>query len=267
MGILNVTPDSFSDGGQYVRTDAAVDQAINLVQQGADIIDIGGESSRPFSQPVPVEEELERVLPAIESIRKITDIPISIDTTKAKVALEALKAGADIINDISALRFDPQMVQVVTAQKSPVILMHMKGTPRDMQVDPTYEDVVAEVAGFLYQQANWAISKGVPKDKIILDPGIGFGKKLEHNLALLRSLEQIGQGFPVLVGPSRKAFLGEITGILAPQERDIATLGAVAAAALKGAHIVRVHNVALTKQLLQVIDAIDSGRCWTDFPT
>ncbi len=258
MGVINVTPDSFSDGGRFLHAQAAAEQASSLVRQGADILDIGGESTRPFSQPVPAEEELRRVIPAIEAIRQVTQAPISIDTTKALVAEEALKAGADIINDISALRFDPRMVEVAREFEAPVVLMHMKGTPRDMQINPSYADVLKEVSSFLKERVEWATEKGVQADRIIIDPGIGFGKRPEDNLILINRLDRLEPDLPVLVGPSRKAFIGHITGIEAPDERDTATLGAVAAAAMRGASIVRVHNVAPVKQVLKVIDAIKS---------
>lgn len=257
MGVINVTPDSFSDGGDFISTDAVKKQAVTMIEGGVDIIDVGGESSRPFSEEVPLDVETKRVIPAIKEIRKITDIPISIDTTKAEVARIAIEEGADIINDISALRFDPKMVATAIAKKAPVILMHMKGTPRDMQRKPYYEDVVNEVKSFLKERVEWAMDKGVPRDRIIIDPGIGFGKRVQDNLMLLKNLDSFVElELPILVGPSRKSFLGKITGLESPKERDVATLGAVAAAAMKGANIVRVHEVKSTRQVLQVVDAI-----------
>ncbi len=258
MGVINVTPDSFSDGGRFLHAQNAAEQARDLVAHGADILDIGGESTRPFSESVSAEEELRRVIPAIKAIRQITQVPISIDTTKAMVAEKALEAGADIINDISALRFDPRMVAVAKQCNAPIILMHMQGTPRDMQINPHYSDVINEVSSFLQDRVEWALEHGIHRDRIIVDPGIGFGKNLEDNLALINRLDELALDFPVLVGPSRKAFLGAITGIEIPEDRDVATLGAVAAAILKGAHIIRVHNVALTVQVVRVIDAIRS---------
>jgi dihydropteroate synthase len=257
MGVINVTPDSFSDGGEFFSPEGAKRQAASLIAAGADIIDIGGESTRPFSEPVTLEEELCRVIPAIREIREISDCPISVDTVKAEVAKAALYDGADIINDISALRFDPQMADVAYAFKAPVVLMHMKGSPRDMQVDPYYDDVVGEVKGFLKKRIAWANSKGIPKEKMLIDPGIGFGKSFQDNLVLINRLQEFAElGVPVMVGASRKAFLGAIAGIKEAEKRDVATLGAIAASAMRGADLVRVHNVALARQVLQVVDAI-----------
>lgn len=257
MGVINVTPDSFSDGGKFSSPEGAKQHAVSLVAAGADILDIGGESTRPFSEPVTLEEELRRVIPVIREIREISDCLISVDTVKAEVAEAALYEGADIINDISALRFDSRMADVASACEAPVVLMHMKGSPKDMQVDPYYEDVVGEVKGFLEKRMAWANSKGIPKKKILIDPGIGFGKSFQDNLVLINRLEEfIELGVPVMVGVSRKAFLGAIAGIEDAGERDVATLGAIAASAMRGANLVRVHNVALTRQVLQVVDAI-----------
>lgn len=257
MGVINVTPDSFSDGGKFSSPEEAKQQAASLIDAGADILDIGGESTRPFSKPVTLEEELRRVIPVIEEIRKISNCPISVDTVKAEVAKAALNEGADIINDISALRFDPKMADVASTFKAPVVLMHMKGSPRDMQVDPYYEDVVVEVKHFLGKRMAWANSKGIPKEKMLIDPGIGFGKSFQDNLVLINRLREFAElGMPVMIGVSRKAFLGTIAGINEAGERDMATLGAIAASAMRGADLVRVHNVALTKQVLQVVDAI-----------
>jgi len=257
MGVINVTPDSFSDGGKFSSPERAKRQAASLVAAGADILDIGGESTRPFSEPVTLEEELHRVIPVIRVIREISDCLISVDTVKAEVAEAALYEGADIINDISALRFDPRMADVASAFEAPVVLMHMKGSPRDMQVDPYYEDVVGEVKGFLEKRMAWANSKGIPKGKMLIDPGIGFGKSFQDNLVLINRLEEFtGLGVPVMVGVSRKAFLGAIAGMNEAEERDVATLGAIAVSAMRGADLVRVHNVALTRQVLQVVDAI-----------
>lgn len=257
MGVINVTPDSFSDGGKFSSLEGAKRQAALLVADGADILDIGGESTRPFSEPVTFEEELRRVIPVIREIREISDCLISVDTVKAEVAKAALYEGADIINDISALRFDPKMADVASAFEAPVVLMHMKGSPKDMQVDPYYEDVVEEVKGFLEKRIAWANSKGIPKEKMLIDPGIGFGKSFQDNLVLINRLEEFTElGVPVIVGVSRKAFLGAIAGINEAGERDVATLGAIAASAMKGANLVRVHNVALTRQVLRVVDAI-----------
>jgi dihydropteroate synthase len=257
MGVINVTPDSFSDGGKFCSPESVQRQAVSLVSAGADILDIGGESTRPFSEPVTLEEELRRVIPAIREIRKISNCLISVDTVKAEVAKAALYEGANIINDISALRFDPQMADVIFAHEATVVLMHMKGSPRDMQVDPCYEDVVGEVRDFLEKRITWAHSRGIPKEKMLIDPGLGFGKSFQDNLVLINRLQEFTDlGIPVMVGASRKAFLGAVTGIKAAKERDIATLGAIAASAMRGANLVRVHNVALTRQVLRVVDAI-----------
>lgn len=252
-----MTPDSFSDGGKFSSPEKAKWQAASLIAAGADILDIGGESARPFSEPVTLGEELRRVIPVIREIREISNCPISVDTVKAEVAEAALNEGADIINDISALRFDPGMADVASAFEAPVVLMHMKGIPGYMQVNPYYEDVVGEVKCFLEKRVAWANSKGIPRKKILIDPGIGFGKSFQDNLVLINRLREFtGLGVPVMVGVSRKAFLGAIAGIKEAGERDVATLGAIAASSMRGADLVRVHNVALTRQVLQVVDAI-----------
>ncbi len=264
MGILNTTPDSFSDGGKYLNRDAAVSHGLQLVQDGADILDIGGESSRPFSEPVSAMEEMERVIPVIEKLASRIKVPISIDTTKAEVANEALKAGASIINDISAFNIDPEMAGIAASHNVPVILMHMKGKPKTMQVNPHYDDLMQEIIDFLFQRAEFAEKAGIKKEYIILDPGIGFGKTVEHNLMLIKNLKQIhDMGFPVLMGPSRKSFVQKILSDInkkeitaASVETGQATLAAVAACVMNGAHIVRVHDVAAVKPLIQIIDAI-----------
>jgi len=256
MGILNVTPDSFSDGGRFVSEKALLDQAAVMVAAGADIIDIGGESSRPFAKPVPVEEEMARVVGAIKSIRKYHSIPLSIDTTKAAVAQKALEAGADFINDISALRFDPEMISLVRRTDVPVIIMHMKGTPADMQVAPFYEDVVAEISTFLEERLRWAEERGVERDRFIVDPGIGFGKTVTHNLTILNRLGEFKKiGCPLLVGHSRKAFIGSILG-REVDDRDVATAAISALCVLNGASIVRVHDVDKTVQAVRMVEAI-----------
>ena len=243
MGILNVTPDSFSDGGRFLSPDAAVERALAMEKEGADIIDVGGESARPGADPVPVEEELRRVLPVLERLRGKLRIPISIDTTKAEVAEAALRAGASIVNDISALRFDPAMAPLVAKFGAGLVLMHMLGTPKTMQQAPYYEDVVTEVRDFLAERAQYAQSQGIPREAIAVDPGIGFGKTVEHNLELLRRLPELVElGFPVLVGPSRKSFIGAILG-LGVEERLEGTLAACAVAVVRGADILRVHDV------------------------
>ena len=258
MGILNVTPDSFSDGGRFATHDLALAQAERLIGEGADILDIGGESTRPFAPPVALEEELRRVIPVIETVRKRHAIPISIDTTKAAVAEAALSAGADIINDISALRHDSDMLTVVRKTSVPVILMHMQGTPSTMQVAPHYDDVIADIIAFFEKRVAWLQENGVERERLIVDPGIGFGKTIAHNLSLLKHLDQFAArlNLPLLLGHSRKRFLGEITGVKEEAGRDIATAVTAALCADKDVAMVRVHNVAATRQALQVAAAI-----------
>ncbi|HDM08739.1 MAG TPA: dihydropteroate synthase [Candidatus Omnitrophica bacterium] len=256
MGILNITPDSFSDGGKYLDISKAVDRAMEMVDQGVDIIDIGGESTRPGAKSVSVDEELQRVIPVITAIRKKINIPLSIDTQKAEVAKQAIKAGADIINDVSALRFDPMMAEVVRKFNVPVILMHMKGRPRTMQRAPKYGDVVSEIYNFLANRIEWAKQRGIDEDKIIIDPGIGFGKTLEHNLEILRRLREFRSlGRPILIGTSRKSFIGMILN-LPPQERLNGTLASCALAIANGADILRVHDVKEVKELAKVMDRL-----------
>jgi dihydropteroate synthase len=243
MGILNVTPDSFYAGGRTYDSDAAVKVGLTMIEDGADMLDIGGESSRPGADPVSVDEELRRVLPVIESLRAQTSLPISVDTTKAYVAREALRAGASIINDISALRADPDMASTIAEASAKVILMHMQGVPQTMQNEPCYTDVVAEVCNFLRQRAEVAQAAAIPADHIILDPGIGFGKRLEHNLALLRQLPKLTScGYPVLIGLSRKSFLGQLLDLPASQRLE-GTIAANTVAILGGTSIIRVHDV------------------------
>jgi dihydropteroate synthase len=256
MGIVNVTPDSFSDGGFYFSPAAAVAQAMKLAADGADILDIGGESTRPFATPVPIAEELDRVIPLIQAIRRNSDIPISIDTYKAEVAQVALDAGANLINDISALRFDLDMVRLAARSGVPVILMHMQGQPQDMQVAPHYNNLVAEIKTFLAERRDFALSHGILASNIILDVGIGFGKTFSHNLELIRRLEEFHElGCPLLLGVSRKAFIGKILDRPAI-ERDIGTLGAIAVGLTRGAQIIRTHNILLAKQLTTVMAAV-----------
>ncbi len=268
MGIVNVTPDSFSDGGRFLAPETALAQAEKLAAAGADIIDIGGESTRPFAATVSTADEKMRVVPVIEKLANRVRVPISIDTTKAEVAEAALEAGASMINDISALRFDPHMARVASRHQVPVAIMHMKGDPGSMQLDPTYEDVVAEVCQFLGETIQMAVQAGIEREKIIVDPGIGFGKTGRHNLLLLQQLSALEKlDAPILVGPSRKRFIRDI---LKPQgQKDIpadhpevetGTQAAVAASILNGAHIVRVHNVANTRAMVNVLDAIKNAK-------
>ena len=262
MGIINVTPDSFADGGLFFDHNAAVQQALALVAAGANILDIGGESTRPFSDITPLDEELRRVLPVIEQIRAQTSIPISIDTYKSRVAQAALEAGANIINDISALRFDSDMVHLARKAGVPVILMHMQGSPKDMQTNPQYEDLIGELRTFFQERLEFALNHGLSRELLVLDPGIGFGKTFQHNLEILNNLDAfLDFGCPLLIGPSRKAFLGHLLGGRPPAERDIGTLAALAVAVQRGSHLVRVHNVDYSKQFFTVLNAIDlAGR-------
>lgn len=256
MGVLNVTPDSFSDGGQFLDPRLAVQHALKMVEEGADIIDVGGESTRPFSGRVTADQELERVIPVIRDIRSYSDVLISIDTYKSTVAEEAYVAGADVVNDISALRFDPGMAETVGRTGMYVILMHMKGTPEDMQEEPTYQDVIGEVGSFLEERTAFAVSRGVKEEDIILDPGIGFGKRVEDNLKIIKGLRAFRNlGKPLLIGTSMKSFIGRVTD--APVlERVEGTLASVAIAVWNGADIVRVHDVARTRKAVRLVDAI-----------
>ncbi|HDH99513.1 MAG TPA: dihydropteroate synthase [Firmicutes bacterium] len=256
MGVLNVTPDSFSDGGLFLRTEDAVRRAEEMAQEGADIIDIGGESSRPGAEPVPLEEELRRVIPVVREVARRLSVPISIDTYKAEVARRALEEGASIVNDISALRFDPDMAEVVARRRAPVVLMHMKGTPRDMQRNPYYEDVLGEVEGFLRERKEAAVGMGIPEENIILDPGIGFGKRVQDNLQLLKNLDRlVALGSPVLVGTSRKSFIGAVLD-LPVEERLEGTLATLVLAVAKGAKILRVHDVRPAVRVVRMAEAV-----------
>jgi dihydropteroate synthase len=256
MGILNVTPDSFSDGGQFLDFSRAVEHGLEMVDEGAAILDIGGESTRPGSQLVPAAEQIGRVVPVIEALAERVDVPMSIDTHDVDVARAALDAGASIINDITALS-DERMAELAAAQQVPVVLMHMQGTPATMQVEPTYTDVVAEVRGFLIDRAKRAEGFGIPKERIFIDPGIGFGKTLHHNLLLLRHLDKLAAaGYRVLVGPSRKAFIGKVTGKENPAERTFGTAAAVAVCVAAGASVIRVHDVGAMRDIVKVTQAI-----------
>ena len=250
MGILNVTPDSFSDGGQFNNSQKAIDYALEMENEGADIIDIGGESTRPGAKPVTIEEELNRVIPVIKGIRKKSNISISVDTYKSNVADEAITAGASIINDISGLRFDKDMIHLVNKLQVPVIVMHMLGNPQNMQNDPLYTDLMKELISFFQERVDLMIANGIMKNNIILDPGIGFGKTVNHNFTIIRELNQIvNLGFPVLVGPSRKSFIGHTLN-LPPGERIEGTAAAITAAIMNGSRIVRIHDV---KEILRVV--------------
>jgi dihydropteroate synthase len=258
MGVVNITPDSFSDGGLFYEREAAVKQGKRLAAEGADILDIGGESTRPGSKPIVVEEEMDRVIPVIEELSHAIDIPISVDTRRSEVAEKAIQAGAEIINDISALRFNPQMAKLCAERHVPVVLMHMQGEPETMQVEPCYDNILKEISDFFKSRIAWAESQGIGNDQIILDPGIGFGKSLDqgHNLMILKNLQAFKiLGKPILVGPSRKSFIGKILG-LPPQEREEGSLAAVVASILNGANIVRVHEVKKMSRGVRVADAI-----------
>lgn len=264
MGVVNVTPDSFSDGGRFLDPRRAVDQGLRLAAEGADIIDIGGESTRPFSDSVSADEEIRRVVPVIAELAQKIRAPISIDTSKAAVARRALEAGAAMINDIAALRSDAGMAALAAESGVPVILMHMRGEPRTMQVAPSYGDLVGEIAAFLRQAADAAERQGIPRERLIVDPGIGFGKTAEHNLQLIRRLADFARlGLPILVGPSRKSFIRRLVKPAGapdiPPDLPIVETGtqaAVAASIFNGAHIVRVHDVANTAATVSVADAI-----------
>jgi dihydropteroate synthase len=271
MGVLNVTPDSFSDGGTFFTVDDAATQGYKLFEDGADILDIGGESTRPFSDSVPEEEEIQRVVPVIERLSKRISIPISIDTTKANVAEHAIKAGASMINDVSSLRFDPDMAKVAADYGVPVILMHMLGNPKTMQIEPQYDDLIADIKAFLKNAMDQAEDKGISRSKIIIDPGIGFGKTCDHNLLLIKELHEFKTlNAPILIGTSRKAFIrnllkDETMEVVHPESRivETGTQASVAAAVLNGAHIVRVHDVANTRITVKIITAIKNARHFT----
>jgi dihydropteroate synthase len=258
VGILNVTPDSFSDGGNFLDPEAAAEHATTMLDVGAGIIDVGGESTRPGSDPVSRQEEVRRVVPVIERLLAARpEAVISVDTYRSETAVAALEAGAHIVNDVTALRGDPSMASVVADARCPVILMHMQGEPRTMQREPHYRDVVSEVTDFLESRAEHAVRAGVRPENIIVDPGIGFGKTLQHNLALLRNLEALVElGFPVLVGASRKRFIGSITGVEEASERVFGTVATTVLAYEKGATLFRVHDVRANREALAVAEAL-----------
>ena len=256
MGILNVTPDSFSDGGQFLNTEKAIAHGVEMASQGAAIIDIGGESTRPGSEPVSINDEIARVTPVIKSLSDKTDIPISIDTYHVEVAKAALDSGALILNDITALN-DERMGELAVEYEVPIILMHMQGTPTTMQAEPKYNDVVQEVLDYLIERANRAEKAGVPKERIFIDPGIGFGKTLEHNLELLRNIDKfVATNYRVLVGTSRKSFIGKITGKPIPSERIFGTAATVALLAAAGVSITRIHDVPQMYDVIKITNAL-----------
>ncbi len=257
MGILNVTPDSFSDGGEYFDLDKAVDRALEMEKEGADIIDIGGESTRPGAEKITPQEEERRVIPVIEKLRTRLSIPISIDTYKSHIAEHALKAGASLVNDISGLRFDPAMAEIVAKYKVPVVIMHIQGTPKNMQKNPVYKNLLKDIKRYLSESITIAVKAGIAKNKIIVDPGIGFGKTLEDNLRLINKLSFFHTlQCPILIGVSRKSFIGNILN-LNKKDRIVGTAAAVAASVIQGANIVRVHDV---KEMVQVVTMTDRIR-------
>jgi len=256
MGTINVTPDSFSDGGRFYKTDQAIKQGELLASEGADILDVGGESTRPFSNSVGVEEELRRVIPVVSQLAKSTSLPISIDTCKGQVASAALDAGATMINDISGLRYDPELAQLAAKSQVPLVLMHMQGSPHTMQLEPNYGSLLSEIIGFLEERIQFACEAGVSRDQIIVDPGIGFGKTVHHNLLLLKHLDSLATlGRPILLGTSRKSFIGAVLD-KEVTEREPGSWATVCAGIIKGAHIVRVHEVTTCRQIADMVDAI-----------
>jgi dihydropteroate synthase len=259
MGVLNVTADSFTDGGKYLHPEAALAQARRIIAAGADLLDIGAESTRPYADPVPLDLELQRVIPVIEQIRSLSDVPISIDTYKAEVARQAIAAGADIINDVSALRFDEKMVEVAAATGVPVILMHMHGTPRDMQTAPHYDSLFSEIIAFLEQRVQFAMANGVDRHQILVDPGIGFGKTVSHNLLLVRDLERFHVlDRPILLGASRKRFIGAILQ-RDVDDREVGSGVVHSLAIAAGVHVLRVHDVAFHRQVAVLGDCLRAG--------
>jgi dihydropteroate synthase len=254
MGILNVTPDSFYDGGRYFDPEKAVERALEIEAEGADIIDVGGESTRPGADPVSTEEELRRTIPIIKNLRGRISIPISIDTRKAEVAEKAIREGAQIVNDISGLRYDPRMAVLVAEMSIPIVIMHMKGSPKEMQRNPVYSDLIGEIYHMLEQSIHIGMEAGIPRAHFVVDPGIGFGKTWADNFIILRRLSEFYDlGCPLLIGVSRKSFIGKALGIK-EEERLFGTAAAVAASVLHGAHIVRVHDV---KEMVQVVHISD----------
>jgi dihydropteroate synthase len=259
MGVLNVTPDSFSDGGEFFSLDRAVAHAVQMIAEGADIIDIGGESTRPGSAFVSEEEELQRVIPVIERLTTTATVPISIDTTKSAVARAALEAGAEIVNDISALRFDPSLADEVARANAGLVLMHSRGTPKTMQQLPPAEDIISEVVNGLRESIAVAQQHGVARESIAIDPGIGFGKTAEQNVELIAKLDHLARefaGFPLLIGTSRKSFIGKLLDNAPADQRLYGTIASLAASVLKGAHIVRVHDVKAAVESIKVADAV-----------
>ena len=256
MGILNVTPDSFSDGGKYLEKNNAINHALAMIDNGADIIDVGGESTRPFSDPVSLDEEISRVIPVIEGIRKESDVCISIDTTKSEVATAALNSGASLINDVSAMEVDPLMIDVALKFGCPIIIMHMKGTPKSMQDNPQYESLISDIKDYLQERVDFIVSKGINSKKIVIDPGIGFGKTVENNFEIINNLNHFTKmGFPVMLGASRKSFIG-ISLDLPEEDRLEGSLAANIIGLQNGAKIFRVHDVAETNKAFVIANKI-----------
>lgn len=260
MGILNITPDSFSDGGRYASADLALTRAREMAEQGADIIDIGGESTRPGADPVPEDEELRRIIPLFERLSAELAVPLSVDTYKSSVARKALEAGASIVNDISGLRFSSDMAKVAADFGAAVVIMHIKGTPRNMQQNPVYDDVITEITDYLEEGVSIAVKAGVDPDKILIDPGIGFGKSLEHNLTIMNRLDELKcLGRPIVLGTSRKKFIGAVLDMPVPEQRLEGTAATVALGIERGARIVRVHDVAPMARVVRMTDAMVKG--------
>ena len=256
MGILNVTPDSFSDGGRFLNKNSAIEHALKMIEEGADIIDIGGESTKPFSSPVSLDEELSRVLPVIEDLRKETDVCISIDTTKSEVANQALEMGASIINDVSAMEFDKKMIDIALKFDCPIVLMHMKGIPKNMQENPHYSSLISEIITYLNARIDFVLSKGIDRKKIIIDPGIGFGKSVKNNFEIINNLNQFADlGYPVMLGASRKSFIG-ITLDVPEDKRVEGSLAANIIGFQKGVSVFRVHDVDQTRKALTITKKI-----------
>lgn len=258
MGILNVTPDSFSDAGRFFESNAAFHHAREMAAAGADIIDVGGESTRPGANQLSAEEEIDRILPLIEKIKEELKILVSVDTTKADVARLAVEeGGADLVNDISALQFSEHMASTVAELNVPVVLMHIKGTPENMQKDPFYADVVNEINDYFQERIDFALSHCIKKEKIILDPGIGFGKRLEDNIAIIKNLKKFGKfDLPILIGISRKSFLGQLSGEKIPEKREAETITANILAVLNGAAIIRVHDVGQAVKAMKILKSL-----------
>jgi dihydropteroate synthase len=256
MGILNVTPDSFSDGGQFLNKNSAIGHALKMIEEGADIIDIGGESTKPFSSPVSLDEELSRVLPVIEDLRKETNVCISIDTTKSEVANQALEMGASIINDVSAMEFDEKMIGIALKFDCPIVLMHMKGIPKNMQENPHYSSLISEIITYLNARIDFVLSKGIDRKKIIIDPGIGFGKSVENNFEIINNLNQFADlGYPVMLGASRKSFIGVTLDV--PEDKRVeGSLAANIIGFQKGVSVFRVHDVDQTRKALTITKKI-----------